>query len=107
VSGSSYQRQREQVHPADQNRGDRECARVERVRRLAEAQAQVLRHRAHLRPVVEGHHHQPEEHHRGDGADPVVMHGRHAVLGAVGRLAEDLQRAQVRRDEGQSSNPRR
>jgi hypothetical protein len=80
---------------------------VERVRRLVEAKPQVLRDGAHLRAVVERHHHQPEEDHRRDGADPVVMDRRHAVLRAVGCLAEDLQRSEVGGDEGHAGDPRR
>src|SRR5215212_10635220 len=47
------------------------------------------------RAVVEGHHHDAEEHHRRYGADPVEANRRDAVLGAVGGLADDLQRAEV------------
>ena len=101
------QREREQVDAGDQDRRHRERGRVEGVRRLAKAQAQVLGHGADLRPVVEGHHHEAQEDHGRNRAEPVVVHGRRAVLGAVRRLAEDLQRAQVRGDEGEARDPRR
>ena len=99
------QGQREQVDAADQHGGDGERERVEDVRGIAETEPQVLGHRADLGPVVERHQHQPEEHHRGHRADPVVVNGRDAVLGAVGGLAEDLERAQVRGDERQARDP--
>ncbi len=72
---------------------------------LAEPEAQILRHRANLGAVVERHHHQPQEHHRRHGAQPVVVHGGHAVLGTVGGLAEDLQRPEVGGDERQTGDP--
>jgi hypothetical protein len=75
------------------------------VRRLVEAQAQVLGHAADLRAVVERHHHDPEEDHRWDRADPVVVHRVDAELRAVGRHAEDLERAEVGGDEGQARDP--
>jgi len=78
---------------------------VEEVRRVAETQAQVLRHRADARAVVEGHHHDAEEHHRRYGADPVEVNRCDAVLGAVGGLADDLQRAEVGGDEGKAGDP--
>ena len=99
------EREREEVDAGDEHRGHRERRRVERVRRLVEAQAQVLGHRADLGPVVEGHHHDAQEDHRRDGADPVEVDGGHAVLGAVGRHAEDLQRAEIGGDEGQAGDP--
>ena len=99
------QGQREQVDAADQDGGDRECQRVEDVRGVAETEPQVLRHRADLGPVVERHQHQPQEHHRGHRADPVVMDGGDAVLSAVGGLAENLERTQVRGDERQARDP--
>jgi hypothetical protein len=36
-----------------------------------------------------------------------TVHGRHAVLRAVGGLAEDLQRPEVGGDEGPARDPRR
>ena len=74
---------------------------------LVEAQAQVLGDRADLGAVVERHHQDAEEDHRRDGADPVVVHGGDAVLGAVGGLSQDLERAQVGGDEREAGDPRR
>ena len=71
-----------------------------------EPHAQELRDAAGLAAVVERHHHDAEEHHRRDGADPVVVHRRDAVLGAVGRHPDQLDRAEVRRDERQARHPR-
>ena len=101
-----HQRQGVEVHAGDQDRRDRERDRVEDVRAVVEAQPQVLRHRADLRAVVERHHHEAEEDHRRDRADPVVVDRRDAVLGAVGPHAEHLDRAEVRRDEREAGDPR-
>jgi hypothetical protein len=38
--------------------------------------------------------------------DPVVVHGRQADLGTIGRHPHDLDRAEVRRDERQAGHPR-
>ena len=76
-------------------------------RALAEAQLQVAGHGVRLRDVVERHHHDAEEEHRRDGADPVPVRRQNAVL--VGRAgpAHQLQRAQVGRDEAEAGDPRR
>ncbi len=102
-----HERQRVEVHAGDQHGGEGEDERVEDVRRLVEAQPQVLGDRPDLRPVVEGHHHDPEEDHRRDGADPVVVDRVDAELRAVGRHAQDLQGAEVGRDEGEAGDPGR
>jgi hypothetical protein len=57
--------------------------------------------------VIEGHHHEPQEDHRRHGADPVEVDGGDAVLRAVGRHPEDLERPEVGGDEGQAGYPRR
>ena len=100
-----HEREGVQVHPGDQDRRDRERDRVEDVRAVVEAQPQVLRHGADLRAVVERHHHEAEEDHGRDRADPVVVDRRDAVLGAVGAHAEHLDRAEVRGDEGEAGDP--
>ncbi len=99
------QREREQVDAGDQHGRHGERRGVQRVGRVVEAQAQVVRDAADLGPVVEGHHHDAQEDHRGDRADPVEVHGRDAVLGTVGGHAEDLERAEVGGDEGQAGDP--
>ncbi len=101
------QRQRVQVHAGDQHRGQRERQGVEQVGGRVEPPEQELRHAAHPRPVVERHHHDAEEHHGRDRADPVEMHGRQAVLGAVRGHAQDLDRAEVGGDEGEPGDPGR
>src|SRR4051812_4459705 len=83
-----HEGERVEVHAGDEDRRDGECDRVEQVRGLVEAPAQVLRDAAHLRAVVEGHHHEPEEDHRRDRADPVEVHARDAVLRTVRRLPD-------------------
>lgn len=99
--------QRVEVHAGDQHLGDGEAERVEQVGGAVESQPQVLRHAADLGAVVEGHHHDAQEDHRRDRADPVVVDRHHAVLGPVRGHSDDLQRAQVRRDEGETGHPGR
>ena len=96
-----------EVHAGDEQLRDRERDGVDQVGAGAEPAAHELRHRADLRAVVERHHHDAEEEHRRDGADPEVVHGREAELGAVGRHAHDLDRAEVGRDERQTGHPGR
>ena len=101
------QGQRVQVDPGDEHRGQGERPGVEQVGRLVVPAAQVVRDAVHPGAVVERHHHQAEEDHRRDRADPVEVHGRDAVLGAVRGHAEDLDRAEVRGDERQPGDPGR
>ena len=84
----------------------RERHRVERARLLVEPQPQVLRHRPRARAVVERHHENPEEHHRGNRADPVEVARRDPVLRARRRHPDNLLRAEVRREERQPADPR-
>ncbi len=102
-----HQRQRVEVDAGRQHGRRRKAERVEEVRGLVEPAAQELRHAADLGAVVERHHHQAEEDHGRDGADPVEVHRRDAVLRAVGGHAEDLDRPEVGRDEGQPGDPGR
>ena len=76
-------------------------------RLLVEAQAQKLRHRARLGAVIERHHEDADENHRGDGADPVKVAGHDAVLGARGAHADHFLGAEVGRDESQTADPGR
>ena len=96
-----------EVDAGDQQLGDRERDRVDQVGAGAEPAAHELGNRPHLRAVVERHHHDAEEQHRRDRADPEVVHGREAELGAVRRHAHDLDGAEVGRDEGQAGDPGR
>ncbi len=95
-----------EVDAGDEQLGHGEGDRVDQVRAGAEPAAHELRHRADLRAVVEGHHHDAEEEHRRDRADPEVVHGRQADLRAVRRHAHDLDGAEVGRDERQPGHPR-
>jgi hypothetical protein len=95
-----HEAEREQVHPADEHGGQREgkggsdgCSGGE-----ATPARTVL---------VEGHHHEAEEDHGRDRADPVEVDRGHAVLRAVRRHAEYLECAKVRGDERQAGDPRR
>jgi len=96
-----------EVDPRNQHRGQREGQCVEDVGRRIEPQPEILRDAADLGAVVERHHHQAQEHHGWYGADPVEVCCRDPVLRAVGRHAQDLDRAEVCRDEGQTRDPRR
>ncbi len=98
--------QQVEVDAGDEDLGGGEAQRVDQVGAGAEPAAHELRDAADLRPVVEGHHHHAQEQHGRDRADPEVVHGAHAELRAVGRHADDLDRAQVGRDERQAGHPR-
>ncbi|MCO5546639.1 hypothetical protein L7F22_000072 [Adiantum nelumboides] len=102
-----HQAQREQVDARDQDRGDREDHRLHPLGGPVEPLEQELGDAAGLGAVVERHHHDAEEHHRRDGAEPVVVHGRDAVLRPVGDHADELDGAEVGRDERQPGDPRR
>ena len=99
--------QQVEVDARDEQLGHGERDRVDEVGAGTEPPEHVLRHRPHLGAVVERHHHDTEEQHRRDGADPEVVHGRDAEVGAVGRHAHDLDGAQVGGDERQARDPRR
>ena len=77
------------------------------VRLAVEPAQQVFGDAADPGAVVERHHHHAEEHHGRHRADPVVVHGADAVLGSVRRHGEDLDRAQVGRDERDPGDPGR
>ena len=97
--------QQEEVDAGDQQLRQREAQRVDQVSRGAVTLEHELGHRADLRAVVERHHHDTQEEHRRDGADPEVVEGRHPVLGAVGRHAHDLDSTQIGRDERDAGDP--
>ncbi len=99
--------QQEQVDARDQQLRQGEAERVDEVGAGAEPLAHELGDRADLGAVVERHHHDAEEQHRRDGADPEVVHRRDAELRAVGGHAHDLDGAEVGGDERQSGDPRR
>ena len=99
--------EQKEVDAGDQQLGHRERDRVDQVRPGAEPAPHELGHRTDARAVVEGHHHDAEEEHRRDGADPEVVDRRHPDLGTVGRHAHDLDRAEVGRDERQPGDPGR
>ncbi len=94
-----------EVHAGDEDAAEHEGDRVDQVRLRVEPQPEVLGDAAHLGPVVERHHHDAEEHHRGDRADPEVVHHRGAVLGPAGGLAEQLDGTDVGRDEADPGDP--
>ena len=73
--------------------------------RFAETQLQISRHRVGLGNVVERHHHQREEQHRRNGADPVPMRGQNAVLIGRTRPAHQLERAEIGGEKTQSRDP--
>ena len=79
---------------------------ADRARALPIAQLQVSGHRVRLADVVEGHHHDAQEEHGGDGADPIPVRGQDAVLIRRSGPAHQLQRAEVGRNEAQARDPR-
>ena len=96
-----------EVDARDQQLREGEGDRVDQVGARPEPAEHELRDRAHLRAVVERHHHDAEEQHRRDRADPEVVDRRQPELGARGRHAHDLDRAEVGGDERQAGDPRR
>ena len=68
---------------------------------------QVARHGVRLGDVVERHHHDAEEEHGGDGADPVPVRGQDAVLIGGGGPAHQFERAEVGGEEAQAGDPGR
>ncbi len=92
---------------AHQDGHDGEGDGVEAARRLVVAELEVLGHGPDPAAVVEGHHEDAQEGHGQDGADPVEVDGGDAVLGRVGHHADDLEGAQVGREEGQAGDPAR
>ena len=74
-------------------------------RALSEAQLQIARDGMRLADVVEGHHHQREEEHRGDGADPVPVRGEDSVLVGIARPAHQFERPEVGRQKREARDP--
>ena len=96
-----------EVDARDEELGDGEADRVDQVGTGAEPLEHELGHRADLRAVVERHHHDAEEQHRRDRADPEVVERRQTDLRAVGRHAHDLDGTEVGGDERQARHPGR
>src|SRR6185437_367082 len=101
--------QRHGVHvdARDQHGHDGERDRRQRAARFAEAQLQIAGHGMSLRDVIERHHHQAEEDHGGDGADPVPMGGEDAVFVGGGGPAHQLERAEIGGEEAEAGDPGR
>ena len=95
----------EHVHAAHQDHLGGEGEGGHAASRSAVAQVEIAGDRVRLAHVVEGHHHQAEEEHGGNGADPVPVRGQDAVL--VGRAgpAHQFQRAQVGGNKAQARDP--
>ena len=97
----------EHIHAAHQHghEGEGKCG--DDARSLAVAQLEVSGHGVRLADVVEGHHHHAQEEHGGDGAHPVPVRRKNAVL--VGRAgpAHQFERAEVGRNKAQARDPRR
>jgi len=58
-----------------------------------------------LRDVIEGHHHQAEEQHGGNSADPIPVTGKDSVL--IGRAGptQQFERTEIGGNERQASDP--
>ena len=78
---------------------------VEAARRLVVAELEVLGHGPDAAAVVERHHEDAQEDHGRDGPDPVEVDRGDAVFGRVGHHADDLEGAEVGREEGQARDP--
>ena len=95
----------EHVHAAHQDHFDGEGEGGHAAGAAAVAQVQIAGHRVGLADVIEGHHHQAEEDHGGNGADPVPVRGEDAVLVGGAGPAHQFQRAQVGRNKAQARDP--
>ena len=95
----------EHVDPAHQHSHGCERQGGEQPRSLAVAKLQVSGYRVRLRHVIKGDHHNAEEQHRRNRADPVPVRGQHAVLISRSRPAQQFERAQVGGDETQAGHP--
>jgi hypothetical protein len=74
---------------------------------LVEPQLQVLRHAAGAAAVVERHHEDAHEDHRGYGAHPVEVRRHDAVLRPGGAHPDHFLRAQVGRQKREAGDPHR
>ncbi len=93
--------------PGREHRHHREGQRVEGARLLVEPQLEVLGNAAGARAVVERHHEDADEEHRRNRAHPVEVAGHDPVLGAAGRHADHLLRAEVGGEEREAGDPGR
>jgi hypothetical protein len=66
----------------------------EGARRFAEAQLEVAGDGVRLGDVIERDHHDPQEEHGGDGADPIPVRGQNAVL--IGGAAQPMSSSEPR-----------
>ena len=103
-----HQRHRVHVDAAHQH-GHEARTRRRRARALASPKRslQIARHRVGLGDVIERHHHEAEEQHGGDGADPIPVRGQDAVLIGGRGPAHQFQRAEVGGEEAQPGDPGR
>ena len=90
-----------------EDRHHREGDRIEGTGAFVKTEFQVLGNGSGLRAVVEGHHEDREEDHRGNRPHPVEVAGRDAVLGTRGRHAHEFQRPEVGGEEGEPRHPGR
>ena len=72
---------------------------------FSEAQFQIAGHGVRLGDVVERHHHQAEEQHRGDRADPIPVRRQNAVLIGRRRPAHQFERAEIGRQKAEARDP--
>ena len=71
----------------------------------AVAELQIAGDGVRLRDVVKRHHHDAQEHHGGDGADPIPVRGQDAVL--IGRAgpAQQFERSEIGGEKAQACDP--
>jgi hypothetical protein len=95
------------VDAAHQDRHERETNRGKHAAGFAKTQFQVAGHGVRLGDVVERHHHQAEEQHGRDGADPVPVRREDSVL--IGRRgpAHEFEGAQICGKKAEAGDPRR
>ena len=72
---------------------------------LAETQLQISRHRVGFGDVVERHHHQRQEQHRRNGADPIPVRRQNAVLVGRSGPAHQFECAEIGGEKAEAGNP--
>lgn len=72
---------------------------------FVEAELEIAGNRMRLRDVVERHHEEAEEEHRGNSSNPVGVRGEHAVFVGGTGPAHELERAEIGGNEAEAGDP--
>ena len=78
---------------------------VERARFFVKAKAEIFGNGARAGAVVERHHENADENHRGNRANPIKMTGGDSIFRAAGGHADNFLRAEIRGNKCEAANP--